>query len=506
MQGGFGLLEALAGLLVFVILAGVGTKAFKNVVANHRESREMKALTDAVATTAEKLSTLTVATLTAAGPGYTQWSAPAAVGMGEFLYRYRIVPGPMVAGAVDTSVVGLEVQAGVLTNNVFIAGRVFATLIAPHLSSKNAAGKVTTLAERQAEAAFYASLKQQLSDLNKSVVTENQTRLNSYSCYDQGQCCGFMKQFFANQNLNPTDGLNEKCYYRCALSGNVSVKTWNSACGTDFCRIAPWQTKADCCAAITTGECQPGSVCANVCIDCVGENGSTCGPPICDGGWWNDFFDCKNMSFCDGTPLPDGIIPNWGNVRALCGTSTCAAIPSECTAWKAQTCCKEYWGHLALGQPIDPKAEICAQISTQAECCDLQTDVGNWNLYCSNTGVAEAIQNKANGQWYCGLNNASFDNSCAYTKGCASTYRPSGAPTGNSCSNWKGPSLTDPYVDPNTGLHPPPPSGPPPGWPSGFTPGGTGGGGSTIQTGSFGPSRIPSIRNGGLFGSWGGRE
>ena len=263
-QRGFGLLETMTGLIVFVILAVVGTKAYRGVVANQKEASQVKALTDAVTVIAEQLSANSVATLTAAGSKYLNWSEPATIGSGEYQFRYRTVPHPSVGGGMDTTVVGLEVEVGSGEGGGFKAGRLFATLIAPHLNSKDNLGQASTKAERDAEASFYAGHLAAVSGVSKAAVEDNQTRLNSYNCYDAGQCCGFMKKFFADPTIKPEDGLDQKCYYRCANAGNVSVKTWNGACGADFCKIAPWQTQEQCCAAIEAGQCEPGTVCANV--------------------------------------------------------------------------------------------------------------------------------------------------------------------------------------------------------------------------------------------------
>lgn len=507
-ESGFALLEAMAGALVLVLLIFVGSKAFKNVISNHKESAQLKALTDAVTQTAENLSSLSVATLTAASSNYLEWSQPKIVGLGPNQFRYRIVPNPMVSGVKDTTVVGLEVETGLSSGGGFTASRSFATLIAPHVNSKDGLGKVSTAKEREAEAAFHSGLESQIAALSKEVVGENQARLNSFACYDKGQCCDFMKEFFKDPNIRPKDGLKEKCLYRCALGGAVTMNDWKGACGIDMCALAPWKTKEQCCAAISAGECNPGSACANVCVSCVGEDGSTCGPPICDGMQWNDFFDCKNQSFCDGTPLPDGVVAGWGNVKSLCKTATCAAVGSECYQ-KVWTCCQDYWRPKALGDKVDPKAEICSQISQQSECCNLDVKVGGWELYCGGDGTVVSALNIGDGQWYCGLNGPNWDKYCAYQKGCSVTYRPSGAQD-RGCRQWGGAYLADPYVQTKNGqIFVPPPADPvvvatPPATvpvsttPSGSTP-------KTIPDVPV-PVRNPSERHGNKFGSFGGQE
>src|SRR5690606_29951016 len=313
--------------LVFVLLALVGTKAYKGVVANQKESSQIKALTDAVMLAAERLGAMSVSVLPAARAAYLQWSEPAEIGAGQYHFRYRTGRGPTISGNQDTTVVGLEVETGSMKSGVFAPSRSFATLIAPHMSSRNALGEVSTVKEREAEAAFYSSLKHEIATVKTAAKGDNQVRLNSFNCYDKGQCCPFMerylKDYLKSTRPDPKDGLDQKCLYRCALGGGVPMEEWKAACKTDFCSIAPWKTKQQCCDAIADGTCESGSVCAQVCIDCVGEDGSTCGPPICDDFWWNDFFDCEKGTFCDGTLLPTGTVEGWGNVKNLCETEVC---------------------------------------------------------------------------------------------------------------------------------------------------------------------------------------
>ncbi|MDB5048665.1 MAG: hypothetical protein JWO30_1736 [Fibrobacteres bacterium] len=498
-QAGFGLLETMMGLVVFMLIAFIGTKAFKGVIANQKEASQVKALTDAVTVTAEKLSALSVATLTESGSKYLGWSEPAEIGSGEYRFRYRTFPNPTIQGVKDTAVVGLEVETGSMEAGVFTANRSFATLIAPHLSSKDKLGQISSAEERAAEAAHYASMRQEIADVSAAAKTANQTRLNSFTCYDQGQCCDFMKAYFANPSIQPKDGLDQKCNYRCAQGGSVPMKAWQSSCHTDFCAIAPWKNSEQCCAAIAAGECNPGSACAQVCIDCVGQDGSTCGPPICDGQWWNDFFDCKNGQLCDGSPMPTGIIPGWGNVKSLCGTSVCAAVNSEC-GLKTPTCCHEYWGPLNRGETPDPKADICATISSASDCCSLPLEIKDWDpIYCGTDGQVVSAHNKIDGKWYCGFKGGDWDKVCSYTKGCATTYKPSGA-SGPTCAGWDGVTLNGPWAD--TYPKPAPPvttvntgnSNPP----AKQNPG--------ISIGKDAPPRVPSNRNGGQYGSSGGRE
>lgn len=494
-QSGFGLLETLTGLIVFVILAMVGTKAFRGVVENQKEASQIKALTDAVTQTAEQLSVSSVATLTAAGSKYLQWSVPAPIGSGEYQFHYRTFPKPTIQGVADTSVVGLEVETGTVSKGVFTMGRSFATLISPHLTSKNGFGQVSTAQERSAEASHYAAMQQAIKDADMSDFTANQARLNSFNCYDQGQCCGYMKKYFSNPDTKSADGLDQKCNYRCALGGAVPMKDWKKSCGEDFCAIAPWKNQEQCCAAIAAGTCEPGSACAQVCIDCVGEDGTTCGPPVCDDGWWNDLFDCKNNTFCDGTPLPSGILPGWGNVQSLCKTETCAGVPAQCDS-KTSTCCAQYWGNLAMGQPIDPKAEICKTISTQAECCSQPVVSWDWDpVYCGTDGKPISAHNKIDGKWYCGMNGYQWDQVCAQMKGCSSAVRPSGAPT--TCPAFPGKPNTNPWMD--TYPKPVVPTSTPPAAKPPATPPGK----SIDYTA---PPRIPSTRGGSIFGNVGGRE
>lgn len=500
-QAGFGLLETLTGLIVFVLLAVVGTKAFKGVVANQKESAQIKALTDAVTVITEQLSAKSVSALTAYGSKYLSWSEPASIGSGEYHFRYRTVPRPTVGGGSDTSVVGLEVEVGSLSGDRFTAGRLFATLIAPHPSSRDKTGQVSTQAERDAEAAFYAGHLSSVRNVNQAAVSANQTRLNSYSCYAPEQCCGFMKKYFADPTLHPGDGLDEKCYYRCAMGGNVSVKSWNSACDADFCAIAPWQTKEQCCADIQAGLCEPGSVCANVCIGCLGEDGSTCGPPICDIHQWNDFFDCANEQFCDGTPLPEGVVEGWGDIRKLCKNPDCAAIPSECD-YRPKACCMDYWGVINSGKVPDPKAEICKTISNPSECCNLSLQIWDWDqIKCGTDGKVVTAHNRVDGKWYCGMQGDGWDKACAQYKGCGATYNPPGSGNGG-CGVFPGRPLDSPWIPTYPNPNPPKMFFPPPGGSWNNDPINT----RKTSMDALSGSRVPSTRNGNIWGSFGGRE
>jgi hypothetical protein len=498
-QSGFGLIEALTGLVVFVVLVLVGTRAYRSAVANHKEAAQVKAVTDAVAATAESLSGLTLDALAGPGSPYLDWSEPAMAGAGPYHYRYRIVPNPSIGGKGDTAVVGLEVEAGLVRDGAFAASRRFATLIPPNLSSRTRAGaQHSTQDERDAEAAFHSGHVARIADLTRRVVSENQERLNSFNCYDRSQCCDFMREYFSNPNIVPGDGLKEKCHYRCALGGDVAMADWRASCRTDFCAIAPWKTREDCCTAIKADACRPGSVCARVCVECVGEDGSTCGPPVCENWWWNDFFDCGSESFCDGTPLPAGTVEGWGDVRAMCKSPACAGVQTECR-YKTSTCCAEYWGKLNAGLQPDPRAEICAAISSRQECCDMEAKAGDWTLSCGSDGRMRTIRNDRDGNWYCGFNDFGWGGLCNHTIGCSSTHRPAGDP-GSNCRTWNGPRLTGPWTNPITGQDPPPyrpppkVSSPPKGRP-------------VLPSNPWsGGSRQGSSRNGGIWGNWGGRE
>jgi type II secretory pathway pseudopilin PulG len=490
-QAGFGLLETLAGLVVFMILAAVGTKAFKSVIANQRETAQVKALTDAVTVTAERLSAQSVASLTAPGSAYLQWSEPEKIGFGEYWFRYRTVPNPTVSGTADTAVVGLEVEVGALAGNTFTMGRSFATLIAPHLSSKDKLGQVSTALERIAEAAFYSGHQASLKTLASTSKPENQAKLNSFNCYDKEKCCPFMDRFFTDPAMRPDDGLDEKCLYRCALGGAVTMDAWSKACGKNFCNVAPWKTKESCCAAIQSGECVAGSVCAQVCIECVGEDGTTCGPPKCEHIFFDDFVDCAKGQMCDGSAIPSGAVPGWGNIGNLCKNEACSQ-KGQCD-WRPLTCCIEYWGVIAAGGTPAPEVEICATISRQSECCDLAVGgIDVWDkIYCNASGKAVNAHNRADGKWYCGLAGEGWDKACAHTRGCSHTYVPEGASgVGGSCGS---PGITSPwkpFIIPQGGSGPANP----------------GGGGPKISITGGGSDRAPSSRDGGSFGSEGGRE
>lgn len=454
-QAGFGLLETMTGLIVFVILAIVGTKAYRGVVANQKEASQVKALTDAVTVIAERLSAQSVSALTDPGSEYMAWSAPAEIGSGEYRFRYRTVPHPSVGGGMDTTVVGLEVEIGAAgTSEGFKAARLFATLIAPHLNSRDRLGETSTAKERAAETNFYNGLQARIKAVGSAGINDNQLRLNTYSCYDKGQCCGFMEKYFMDITVHPTDGVEEKCNYRCAKSGNVSVKEWTAACGKDFCAIAPWRTKEQCCAAIAKDECKPGSICASICIDCVGEDGSTCTTnATCNDGYWNDFFDCAKGTLCNGQPLPD-FVPEWGNVKSMCKTAKCAAIPAGCNEM-AFSCCNSLYGRESAGLPPFAGTQVCKDLMKKDDCCNTQVGHGYYNFTCSTDGKVITATYYNKNVTMCGAPPGSdWDRYCAVNKGCPSTYTTPGSTGG--CGSWAGYPTDSPWTDPDpgsTGVH-----------------------------------------------------
>jgi len=492
-QQGFGLLEVLTAILVFVLLAYVGTRAFHGVVDNHRAANQVSTMNDLVTATAEELSAIGVSVLTQGGSKYLQWSEPAVVGHGPMYYRYRIVPKPMVGSGPDSSMAGLQLEAGDYAGGKFTMNRTFAALVAPHLASLNGDGRVSTEEEQEKEEDFYAALQKRIQANLKTSKDSSALFVNSYSCYDKGECCGYMKAYMTNQKLNPQDGLDEKCHYRCALAGDVPMKDWKRACGVDFCSLAPWKNQTDCCTAINDGNCPPGSLCAQICVDCVGEDGSNCPLPKCDIFLWNDFFDCKNGTFCDGSELPDGDIPGWGNVKGICKLPTCQTLSSDCNAWKVPSCCTEYWNKLASGDTPSPQAQVCGGISQKSDCCGVAVTQGFWQFQCDAAGNATAML--SNGTWYCPK--PEWNKYCQVQKGCASPYvAPNALKWGQGCAATPGNLPPTPYQDPN-------PSG-------GFPSGGLGSGTTPKSPASIGAgingSRVPTTRVGGGFGSWGGSE
>lgn len=497
-QKGFGLLEVLTALLVFVLLVYVGSRAFRGVVQNHKAANQVSTMNDLVSSTAEELSAIGVQVLTRPGSAYLQWSKPALVGHGPMHYRYRIVPRPTVAGKTDSSVAGLQLEAGTLENGKFTPNRNFAALVSPHMASLNADGGVTTEAERQLEAQFYASLRQQISNTVKKAPAQSETYLNSYSCYDKGECCDYMRRYMADTSLRPKDGLDQKCHHRCALSGDVTMETWKRSCGTDFCRLAPWKTKAQCCEAINEGKCLPGSLCAQVCVGCVGENGSGCPWPKCNIFHWNDYIDCAKGTLCDGSPIPDGDIPGWGYVKGICKLPSCQTLNGDCGMQTRQNCCVDYWGKLAVGEkPLD-RDLICGQITKRSDCCNMTMGIGHFEFKCGGDGTMQAVLHE--GVLYC--RHSEWDKYCAVQRGCPAYFDPkfSGSNGNSVCvpappGGWK----TSPYDDPTPVAIPP--GG---GWNGGN------GGGVNLPPASIGSgfknSRLPTNRAGGGFNSWGGRE
>ena len=243
-------------------------------------------------------------------------------------------------------------------------------------------------------------------------------------------------------------------------------------------------------------ECAAGSVCAQVCIECVGEDGTTCGPPKCEDLWFNDFVDCANDRMCDGSAIPSGTVPGWGNFENLCKNEVCAQIKSECN-WLKPTCCFEYWGVLNTGGTPRPEAEICKTISRQSDCCEMPVSVGDWDkIYCNTSGKVVNAHNRIDNKWYCGFGGSAWDHVCAQVKGCGSTYVPEGAGgIGSTCPTFPGMDAPWKPTYPN-----PAPSGG-----MGWTPN-PGSGGPKISIKGDGPDRVPSTRGGGTRGSMGGRE
>ena len=501
-EAGFGLLESLAGLAVFMLLAIVGTKAYRGAVANQKESAQVKALTDAVATTSETLAGLGETALIGAGSPYLQWSEPVQVGQGPTHFRFRTIPRPTVGGKVDSVLVGLEVETGTVKGKAFTASRSFATLITPN-TARNAQGQASTQAERDEEAVFYAGNQARIAAMAARVTRDNQVKLNSFSCYNKGECCGFMREYFANPAIQAADGLKSKCLYRCALGGDVPMAEWKRACGFDFCTIAPWKTKQQCCTAILSGDCKPGSACARVCLDCVGVDGRTCAIDACTEPVFNDYFDCVKGQLCDGrgTALPETPVAGWGDIRFICGVEECQAVASRCED-TPHSCCENYWEPLARGEPIDPRNEICAKISSRNDCCGPENREGLWEFACDRNGNTAA--GRFNGQWYCGTDNIfpNIDKYCAVYRACGTSTR-YGKEGGGGCINWTGRRLANVWDNPN------PPSGsgfPPTGNGGGQPPGGGGPDKPKPGASDPGPGRTPANRSGSVIGSGGGRE
>jgi hypothetical protein len=495
-QAGFGLLETLAGILVFVLLAVLGSRAYKHVVQGQKAARQVKSMTDLVTNTAEDLSRLGVSVLTRSGSGYLKWSEPELVGEGPLHYRFKIVPSPEMGGQKDEKVAGLMVEAGTYDDGTFVPTRSFAALIAPHMGSMNEKNEVSTQEEREREAQFFASLRQKIDQTQKQAVSENARYLNSFSCYDKGECCGFMKEYLANPSIVPTDGLKEKCWYRCALEGNTKVKDWNKTCRYDMCQLAKWKSKTDCCEAINSGNCLPGSLCASVCLDCVGENGSGCPLPKCTDWVWNDLVDCETGDYCNGDAIPSDPLAGVGNVKGICQLEVCQGIKSECEN-RVTSCCKNYYIPDRAGYGSDPKiAALCKTVTSQNERCSSQLEAGFYNLHCSNSGELQMVQ--YNGKWYCG--NKNWNEFCNAVKGCGYIPPPSNGP-GNPalCIPFPFAWTDKPWQDPN----PPPPASM-----GGMGPGMGGGNvlGPASLLGGSSSKRNSTNRNGGGFSSWGGRE
>jgi hypothetical protein len=264
-----------------------------------------------------------------------------------------------------------------------------------------------------------------------------------------------MESYFKDQKVPHEDGISQKCHHRCAMAGNVSVKEWNAACGRDFCAIAPWRTKEQCCAAIAKGECKAGTICASICIDCVGEDGSTCKTTNanCNDGYFNDFFDCAKGTLCNGEPLPD-YVPEWGNVKAMCKTAKCAAIPNGCSEM-AFSCCNGFYGRDLAGLPIWAGTQVCKDLIDKGGCCNTQIGQGYYNFTCSSDGKMLTATYYNKGVTLCGPPPGSdWDKYCLVNKGCPSTFTTPGSTGG--CGSWAGYPTESPWKDPDpasSGIH-----------------------------------------------------
>jgi hypothetical protein len=494
-EKGFGLLEVLTAVLVFVLLVYVGSRAFRGVVANHKASSQVTHMNDVVQSTAEAMSSIGVSVLVRPGSPFLQWSKPEIIEQGPMHYRYRIVPKPTVGGAVDSLIAGLQLEAGTYAGGVFTASRTFAALVAPHLASLNGDGQVSTEQERKIEAQFYAGLRQQIDATLKKDASLSETYVNSYSCYAKGECCSYMKRYMANQKLNPTDGLDQKCHHRCAMSGQVSMAEWKKTCGVDFCGLAPWKTKEQCCTAINSGHCLPGSFCAQVCLECVKENGSNCPLPRCNEPVWNDYINCAAGTLCDGSPIPETDLPGWGYAKGICQLPSCQTLTNDCGQWTKIDCCEKYWGRLSIGETPAPEDQICAKISNKSQCCDVAVGRGFWGFQCGSDGRVDRLS--TGGKVYCA--NSNWDKFCRVQQGCgvavaAPEFAGGGACIAQPDGGWKSSPYDFPFPVPSGGF-------------GGF--GGTGGSAPTspasLGTGNS-TFRIPSNRSGGGFSSFGGRE
>jgi hypothetical protein len=192
------------------------------------------------------------------------------------------------------------------------------------------------------------------------------------------------------------------------------------------------------------------------------------------------------------------VVPEWGNVKALCKTAECAAIPASCENLQF-SCCNGYWQRLAAGLDTWAGAALCATLTTKESCCNTQIGAGYYNFTCSTDGKILEAQYYNKTINFCGAPPGSdWDKYCKLNQGCPATLNPTWA--GASCTGWTGMPTGDPWIDPDPtsgGIH-----GFPAAKPISVTTG-TGGGETTSKTGF---DRIGSDRDGTVRDSRGGRE
>lgn len=477
-QEGFGILEGLVGMIVLSLLAFLATKGFTLVVGNNQETKRMKGVQDIVILTAERLGTYTLAELRQPSMGYNAWTTPEPIQQGKYSFRYRITEGPGIPAesslpAIDRGnilpvadpLLGLEIETGVMEGGSFSARNTYATLITP-LRERST---VTNRPAQEAERAFYARHTAEIAATKQTASALNSGNLNSHHCQDLGDCCSVMQDFYINGRYDdsaniPTDGHEEKCYYRCALNADVSMEQL-ARCGI-ACGDIRYNTEASCCEAVRNGTC--GFLCRRMCRECTGLDSLSC-----DGAdstcrlapYFSRNVDCARFTWCDGSPLPESH-PDFGNFRQECPKPACQRT-SCYESVSLGECCGRYWkvrsANIAAG--LDPHHNIegrlsanCPRQTSEQQCCmmDPIDRVRGKGTVCGGDG--RAIQTMERGYWRCARETEHAN--CVHLQGCSETFIPNDMPA--TCVTNIPAAVNTPTPTPSPSPTPNPPPPPPP--------------------------------------------
>ena len=356
-QLGIGLLEVVISVIVFMLFVVLGSKSYRVVSEQHKEAKAIESLSNSIRNTSEGLSAKAIAELADPVNGFTDWSKFEKAGHGGRSFRYRVIPDPLVDGAPGTEVMGLEIEFGKMVDGNFRLEGTHSTLIAPSLA------KLALQVDPKVEEAMKASetaYKQQrykIDKIKKVSLEKNPTYLNSLNCYELDRCCTLIRDWAAKgfQNLDLTDGLAEKCEYRCLSSGSTSIEEINSNCGVDLCDAAGWQKASDC-----ENKFPEGSFQDVLCDQCVGGGGCT---GCCDDLERLISQGYKHMP--EGFPLSDDCSPEC--------VAKWKTVHHDYHLWKTQICDEE---DLCQASPIKDKEQCCQTRGITGAACRSCLGVG----------------------------------------------------------------------------------------------------------------------------------